>query len=107
MNYAIIQKKAADAIKKKGALVTFMRNGSSIGKTYAIEATSVSQNDTKAQSSLMAQTSLTAKQLIVAVMKNAPQVDDTVIINKSTYTITSVIEFSPAGVPLYYRVEAI
>lgn len=107
MNYTLIQKKAAEAIKKAGTAATFMRNDVSIGSTYAVESISSTQNDARTQSSLLAQTALTTKQFIVAVMQKTPEVDDTITFNQQTYTVRSIRVFAPSGIPLYYRVEVI
>jgi hypothetical protein len=97
-----VQAKIMATLSRVGKPVVVSRSGTKIGTTAGMEVSSEQVDDTN---SLLAQTAMTRKRLMVFPLKQAVQVGDTAVIEKVTYTVVKVEEFRPALVTLYLYLE--
>lgn len=105
MDYAALAKTANTLLKGAGILVTVNRAGLKVSSGYAVFVASKSENDDSNPSSLLAQTSITNKMLLLSGLAKEPMVGDTITADKITYTVQTVEKVRPASVTVLYKCE--
>ena len=111
INYSSLQANTTEQLRAAGLPVKFTRAGTNVASSYALQIESEKADEGSSQvgggTSLLAQTELTHKTLMVAATSKAVQAGDVAVYGKTSFTVTKVNEVAPAGVVLYLRVEVV
>lgn len=94
---------ATRAIETNGAKMTLLRDGVQIASFKGILIDNVK---TDAGSSPSTTTS-TSRQVLMPVIKQTPQVGDTISYNSEILTITTLINVNPTGTSVIYKVNVL
>ena len=95
-------KAEADAtLKEFGIPVKVTRNGASVGSGYGI----FTANTTSLDSAQGVQTGLGSRTMKLGAIAKAPEIGDTVVADKTSFSVRSVAALRPTTVTLLYTLE--
>lgn len=107
IDYIKLKETSERLITEYGMNVSFSRNGVKVGSGKGVFIEQDARNETKSRSSLLAQTQLTTKKMIVKAVKNGLQVGDVVTALNADHTITAIREMRPTTVTIYLELEVV
>ena len=105
MNYAALATPANGLLKSFGLTVKLTRDGVSVGSASAVFTTTTSTDDTGTPSSLLAQTAIRNRTVLLSGLSKEPQVGDTLAADKDSWVVQSVEKIRAATTTVLYKLE--
>ena len=103
--YAAIAKNIDSILKSVGFTASIYRAGVKIGSGYAVFTGGDAKNESSSPSSVLAQTSIGSNEIVLSGLAKEPQVGDTIVAVKETYTIQEVNTVQPSTTNLVFKLK--
>lgn len=105
MNYTAIASTANALLTKYGLTVTLTRTGVLVGSGSAAFVAGTTKNETSSTSSVLAQTAIRHRTVILSGLLSEPQVGDVLAADNDSWVVQSVERVRPAATTILYRLE--